>query len=49
MELVDGCIEIPQYGTKHSLNIAVSMGIVVWDLFCKIKNTPTPAGDRKKK
>jgi tRNA G18 (ribose-2'-O)-methylase SpoU len=29
----DGCIEIPQLGTKHSLNISVSAGIVVWDLF----------------
>lgn len=29
----DICIEIPQYGTKHSLNIAVSCGIVLWDLF----------------
>ena len=34
----DGCIEIPQLGTKHSLNISVSAGIVVWDLFSKIKN-----------
>lgn len=32
----DGAIEIPQIGTKHSLNIAVSAGIVVWDLFAKI-------------
>ncbi|WP_309608460.1 RNA methyltransferase [Flavobacterium sp.] len=31
----DGSIEIPQLGTKHSLNISVSAGIVVWDLFCK--------------
>ncbi|AMC11138.1 RNA methyltransferase [Lutibacter profundi] len=31
------CIEIPQFGTKHSLNIAVSTGIVLWDLFKKIK------------
>lgn len=31
--LCDGCIEIPQLGTKHSLNISVSAGIVVWDLF----------------
>jgi tRNA G18 (ribose-2'-O)-methylase SpoU len=31
--LCDGAIEIPQLGTKHSLNIAVSAGIVVWDLF----------------
>ncbi|MEZ4885824.1 MAG: RNA methyltransferase [Chitinophagales bacterium] len=37
MELVDACIEIPQFGTKHSLNIAVSVGVVVWDLFAKIK------------
>jgi len=33
----DHCIEIPQYGTKHSLNISVSCGIVLWDLFTKIK------------
>ena len=31
--LCDGCIEIPQLGTKHSLNISLSAGIVVWDLF----------------
>ncbi|WP_237277594.1 RNA methyltransferase [Tenacibaculum ovolyticum] len=30
------CIEIPQLGTKHSLNISVSCGIVLWDLFNKI-------------
>ncbi len=35
--LCDGCIEIPQLGTKHSLNISVSAGIVVWDLFKKLK------------
>ncbi len=34
--LCDGCIEIPQFGTKHSLNISVSAGIVVWDLFRKL-------------
>lgn len=33
----DVVLEIPQYGTKHSLNISVSTGIVVWDLFCKLK------------
>ncbi|MBN2521046.1 MAG: RNA methyltransferase [Bacteroidales bacterium] len=33
----DDFIEIPQYGTKHSLNIAVSVGIVIWDFFNKIK------------
>lgn len=35
--ICDGSIEIPQLGTKHSLNISVSAGIVVWDLFSKIK------------
>ncbi|MBI4947859.1 MAG: RNA methyltransferase [Bacteroidetes bacterium] len=29
----DGCIEIPQGGTKHSLNIAVSAGVVLWEFF----------------
>jgi len=33
----DLVIEIPQYGTKHSLNISVSTGVVVWDFFSKLK------------
>ncbi len=37
MQIVDGCIEIPQFGTKHSLNVSVSMGIVIWELFKKNK------------
>lgn len=32
----DEVIEIPQFGTKHSLNISVSCGVVVWDLFSKL-------------
>lgn len=39
-EVIDhshGCIEIPQYGTKHSLNVSVTAGIVIWDLFNKLK------------
>jgi tRNA G18 (ribose-2'-O)-methylase SpoU len=39
-EVVNAChgaIEIPQFGTKHSLNIAVSAGVVVWDLWCKLE------------
>ena len=32
----DLIIEIPQYGTKHSLNISVSAGVVIWDMFCKL-------------
>jgi 23S rRNA (guanosine2251-2'-O)-methyltransferase len=31
------CIEIPQFGTKHSLNISVCVGVVLWDLFKKFK------------
>lgn len=33
----DAVIEIPQFGTKHSLNISVSVGVVVWDLFVKLR------------
>ena len=32
----DGCIEIPQHGTKHSLNIAVATGIVVWQFYSQL-------------
>ncbi|WP_422081700.1 RNA methyltransferase [Ulvibacterium sp.] len=35
VDFCDGVLEIPQYGTKHSLNIAVSVGVVVWDLWSK--------------
>ena len=37
IEICNGTIEIPQLGTKHSLNIAVSAGIVIWDLFKKLR------------
>ena len=36
MAQVDGCIEIPQFGTKHSLNISVSAGILIWQLFISL-------------
>jgi 23S rRNA (guanosine2251-2'-O)-methyltransferase len=36
VDLSDVVLEIPQYGTKHSLNISVSTGVVVWDLFQKL-------------
>jgi 23S rRNA (guanosine2251-2'-O)-methyltransferase len=36
MEQIDGCIEIPQFGTKHSFNIVVSAGIILWDFFSKL-------------
>ena len=34
--LSDTVVEIPQFGTKHSLNISVSVGITVWDFFSKL-------------
>jgi 23S rRNA (guanosine2251-2'-O)-methyltransferase len=36
MQMIDACIEIPQFGTKHSFNIVVSAGIVLWDFFVKL-------------
>ena len=33
VNLSDGCIEIPQYGTKHSLNVSTTAGIIIWDFF----------------
>ncbi len=36
MQMVDGAIEIPQFGTKHSLNVSVSAGIVIYELIQKI-------------
>lgn len=33
MEIVDACVEVPQFGTKHSLNISVCIGVVVWEIF----------------
>jgi tRNA G18 (ribose-2'-O)-methylase SpoU len=35
--LADGVIEIPQFGTKHSFNVSVTMGIVAWEFVKKIK------------
>ena len=31
VDLCDGCIEIPQFGTKHSLNVSVTAGILIWE------------------
>lgn len=33
VDICSGCIEIPQSGTKHSLNVSVAFGIVLWDFF----------------
>ena len=37
VDLCDGCMEIPQYGTKHSLNVSVASGIVMYDISCKLR------------
>ena len=37
VDVCNGVIEIPQHGSKHSLNIAVSAGIIIWDIFKKMK------------
>lgn len=34
----DLCVEIPQYGTKHSLNVSVTAGIVIWDFFQRLSD-----------
>jgi len=36
VDMSDACIELPQYGTKHSLNVSVTTGIVIWDFFKQI-------------
>lgn len=38
MQKIDSCIEIPQFGTKHSFNIVISTGIVLWDFFSKLNS-----------
>ncbi|MBC8265474.1 MAG: RNA methyltransferase [Flavobacteriales bacterium] len=37
IELCDECVEIPQFGTKHSLNISVSAGILMWEMWRKLQ------------
>ena len=36
VDVMDGSIEIPQVGTKHSINVSVSGGVVLWNFFCQI-------------
>lgn len=38
VNVCDGSVEIPQFGTKHSFNVSVSAGIVLWDLFQKLSS-----------
>ena len=44
IELTDGCIEIPQLGMKHSLNIATAVGVVLWE-FVRTKIPSAPKGE----
>lgn len=37
VDICDGCIEIPQFGTKHSLNVSVTGGIIIWEFFKMLK------------
>lgn len=37
IDMSDACIEIPQFGTKHSLNVSVTAGIIVWDFYKLLK------------
>ena len=36
INMCDGCIEIPQFGTKHSLNVSVTAGIILWEFADKL-------------
>ena len=38
IDICDGCIEIPQYGTKHSLNVSVTGGIIIWEVFKRLSH-----------
>lgn len=37
LPLCDGCLEIPQYGTKHSLNVSCAAAIVIWEMFKELR------------
>lgn len=37
VDISDGVIEIPQFGTKHSLNVSVTTGVVIWDFFKQLR------------
>lgn len=35
----DSCVEIPQYGTKHSLNVSIAAGMAIWEFYKQLKTT----------
>jgi len=41
IDCCEGCIEIPQFGTKHSFNVSVSAGIVLWECYKQVTGTPS--------
>lgn len=41
VDMCDGCLEIPQFGTKHSLNVSVTTGLVIWDFYRAFSQTHT--------
>lgn len=49
LSLLDGCLEIPQFGTKHSLNISVSAGIVIWAIVEKLFQKDETLGERMRR
>lgn len=44
IDMCDGCLEIPQFGTKHSLNVSVTGGIIIWEIVRRRLSPTLPAG-----
>ena len=42
LKLADACLEIPQFGTKHSINVSVVVGITLWEILRKLKKILPP-------
>ena len=36
LKLADSCLEIPQFGTKHSINVSVAVGVTLWEILKKL-------------
>ena len=47
MALADGALEIPQFGTKHSLNVSVAIGVVLWEVVRAPIPRPLPPAEQK--
>ena len=37
VDAADVCLELPQHGTKHSLNVAITTGIVIWTFYLRLR------------